>query len=164
MVAAAVAWAHEAYLNSARRRERARDVQIALAAEIRAYVAVLERDDPAEHGRRMEERILQAGDGEDRFTPFVLQERNDTVFQALLPDIQVVSREAVDDVVVYCQQIVAIAAPAEDMRTEGYAGLGGERRAAIHSDCISMKTEALRLGRTAVQSLSESVERSDARR
>ena len=132
-------------------------MQIALAAEIRAYVAVLERDDPAAYGAAMGARIRDAGDGEGRFTPFILQERNDTVFMALLPDIQMVAERAVDDVVVYYQQIVAIAALAEDMRSDGYARLEAERRAAIYADYISMKVEALRLGRQALAGLERSM-------
>ncbi|MEM1314923.1 MAG: hypothetical protein AAGI51_10240 [Pseudomonadota bacterium] len=162
LVAAAITWGREAYLDRTRRRERVRDVQIALAAEIRAYVAVLERDDPAVYGAAMGARIREAGDGEGRFTPFILRERNDTVFNALLPEIQMVPEGAVDDVVVYYQQTVAIAALAEDMRTEAYGALEAERRAAIYADYTSMKVEALRLGKAALASLGRSVGRDEA--
>ena len=133
-------------------------MQIAVAAEIRAYVAALERDDLDAFGAAMAARILEAGEGEGAFVPFIPAERNDTVFRALLPEVQVLPEGVIDSVVLYYQQITAIGALIEDMRSDRFAALEARRRADVYESYVSMKREALRMGRAALEDLGRSLE------
>ncbi len=133
------------------RRERVNDVQRALYAEIRAYVAVLERDGFAEntapeYTRDMAARIR----GEPDFFPLIPHERNRTIFSAVISDIHVLPRAVVDPVAVYYSQLVAIETMIRDLRGLDKAKIGAERAARIYEDYVSMKTEALVLGRDAM--------------
>jgi hypothetical protein len=157
-VAALFAVGREIFFDRRRRRLRARDLQIALAAEIRAHVAALERDDLETYGAAMTARILDGGEGEGRFTPFIPSERNDTVFAASLAEVQLLPEGVIDSVVVYYQQLAAISALIEDMRSERYDRLEARRRADIYESYVSLKREALRLGRVALDDLAASLE------
>jgi hypothetical protein len=158
IVAALFAVGREIFFDRRRRGRRERDLQITLAAEIRAHVAALERDDLDAYGAEMTARILDGGDGEGRFTPFIPTERNDTVFAASLGEVSLLPEGVIDSVVVYYQQLAAISALIEDMRGERYAGLEARRRADIYESYLSLKREALRLGRLALDDLAASLE------
>jgi|OM-RGC.v1.018490477 hypothetical protein len=157
VVAALFSVLREVLLDRRSRSRRERDLQIALAAEIRAHVAALERDDLEAYGEAMTARILEAGDGPGAFTPFIPSERNDTVFAAVLPEVQVLPEGVIDGVVVYYQQLAAISALIEDMRGARYAELPAARRADVYASYVSMKREALRLGRLALDDLAASL-------
>ena len=76
------------------RAERVRDVQRALFAEIRAYLAVLHRDDVAAYGARIAERITS----EPGYFPVIPSEKNDAIFNAIVGEIHVLPRDTVDPV------------------------------------------------------------------
>ncbi len=133
------------------RRERVNDVQRALYAEIRAYVAVLERDGFAEgsapaYAREMAARIRAEAD----FFPLIPHERNRTIFSAVVGDIHVLPRAVVDPVAVYYSQLVAIETMIRDLRSLDKDRIGAERAARVYEDYVAMKTEALVLGRDAM--------------
>lgn len=166
-------WAR-VWLEQRARRRRMRDLEVALAAEIRAYVAALERDGLAAALEAMKGRILRgaaeddaevadglAPEGRRGFTPFIPREANDTVFRALIGDLPVLPASLVDRVTVYYQQIAALAALIEDMRAPEFAALSQTRKAGIYDSYIQMKIEALRLGRAAVDALTAHIEGGD---
>ncbi len=130
------------------RAERVRDVQRALFAEIRAYLAVLRRDDIAEYGRVIEQRIME----EPGYFPVIPTEHNDAIFRAIVGDIHVLPRDTVDPVVLYYSQLNAIGAMIDDLRALDVIHIGAQRAAAMYRDYISMKIEALEMGETALQS------------
>jgi len=130
------------HFDGKRRQERVKDIQIALLAEIRAYVAVLKRDRLDEFEQGMVGRML----ADDGFVPFIPREKNDTVFQAILADIHILPESSIDPVVVYYSQIVAIAEMAHDMRTKVFSGLEMQRRIDVYRNFIAMKKEAVVLG------------------
>ncbi|NOR61605.1 MAG: hypothetical protein GQ535_03805 [Rhodobacteraceae bacterium] len=135
----------ENHFSGKRRHERVQDIQIALLAEIRAYVAVLLRDKLDEFEATMIKRMVD----DLTFVPFILREKNDMVFKSILPDIHVLPESSIDPVVVYYSQIVAIAEMAHDMRSNVFAELSVDRRIDIYSNFIAMKKEAVILGKEA---------------
>lgn len=140
--------------DAALRAERVRDVQRALFAEIRAYLAVLRRDDVAVYGAGLAERI----ESESGYFPVVPTEHNDAIFRAIVSDIHVLPRDTVDPVVLYYSQLNAISAMIADLRALDVSRIGAQRAAAMYRDYISMKVEALALGDAALQSIRDNMD------
>ena len=128
------------------REERVRDVQRALFAEIRAYVAVLKRDNLAVYGETIARRILAEKD----YFPIIPTERNDTIFRAIVADIHILPRAVVDPAALYYSQLAAISAMIDDLRVLDKGRIGPERAVAMYRDYIAMKQEALELGEDAM--------------
>jgi hypothetical protein len=149
----AVGWWVVAFQNRRRdanlRAERVRDVQRAVFAEIRAYLAVLKRDNVGEYGAIIKERILT----EPGFFPVIPTEHNNAVFCAIIGDIHVLPRDTVDPVVLYYSQLNAISAMINDLRELDVSKIGAERAAGMYHDYISMKVEALELGEKALDAI-----------
>ncbi len=136
-----------------RRRERVRDVQKAIYAEIRAYLEVLRRDRLDTYGANILSRIKSGGDGTHKFVPFIPTEHNSIVFEAIVEDIHVLPRATIDPIVLYYSQLTAINALIADLRSDGYANMDAGRRAAMYADYISMKVAALEMGEDALQEI-----------
>ncbi|MFD1795878.1 hypothetical protein FQV27_03085 [Paracoccus aurantiacus] len=131
------------------RAERVRDVQRALFAEIRAYLAVLERDQIAEYGGHIADRI----EAEEGYFPVIPTEHNDAIFRAIVSEIHVLPRDTVDPVVLYYSQLNAIGAMITDLRALDTARVGNARAAAMYRDYISMKLGAIELGEGALSAI-----------
>ncbi len=132
--------------DAALREERVRDVQRALFAEIRAYLAALKRDDIAVYGDEIARRI----ETETGYFPVIPTERNDTVYRAIVDDIHILPRATVDPVVLYYSQLVVIGAMIDDLRVLDLSRIGPVRAAAMYRDYIAMKLEAVVLGEDAL--------------
>lgn len=154
----AIGWWVVAFQNRRRaaelRAERVRDVQRALFAEIRAYLAVLRRDDVAAYGARIMERILN----EPGYFPVIPTERNDAIFRAIVGEIHVLPRDTVDPVVLYYSQLNAIAAMIDDLRVLDVTKIGPERAAGMYRDYISMKVEAIEMGDNALEAIRANID------
>ena len=131
------------------RAERVRDVQRALFAEIRAYLAVLERDHIAEYGAAIASRV----ETEPGYFPVIPTEHNDAIFRAIVSEIHVLPRDTVDPVVLYYSQLNAIGAMIADLRALDTARIGPDRAAAMYRDYISMKLGAIELGEGALTAI-----------
>ena len=131
------------------RAERVRDVQRALFAEIRASLAVLERDHIAEYGAAIAGRI----ETEQGYFPVIPTEHNNAIFHAIVGEIHVLPRDTVDPVVLYYSQLNAIGAMITDLRALDTARIGQERAAAMYRDYISMKLGAIELGEGALAAI-----------
>ncbi|MDO5622676.1 MAG: hypothetical protein Q4G24_14545 [Paracoccus sp. (in: a-proteobacteria)] len=131
------------------RAERVRDVQRALFAEIRAYVAALRRDDLTEYG----EEILQRIETEADYFPAIPTEANDAIFRAIISDIHVLPRDTIDPLVLYYSQLNAISAMIADLRMLDRASVATEQAAGLYRDFLAMKTEALILGEQAMAAI-----------
>jgi hypothetical protein len=146
----ALGWIVNGWQNRRRDRalrdERVRDVQRALFAEIRAYLAALKRDDIAIYGDEVARRI----ETEEGFFPVIPTERNDTVFRAIVSDIHILPRASVDPVVLYYSQISVIHAMIDDLRALDLERIGPQRGAAMYRDYIALKLQAIVLGEDAL--------------
>lgn len=132
-----------------RRRQRERDVRMALAAEVKAYVAGLRDSDPLERWREVTTRM----EAEPDYVPMVPSERADTVFTALARELPVLPEGAIDPVVRHYSHLAVIEAFVEDLRSERYRGLSHRDRIEMYTDYISLKLEARRFGEAAVAAL-----------
>ncbi len=149
-VAGLLAYLREQRMVARRRAEKIRDLQVALSAEIRAYLAVLKLDDPDAFAERMLKRMREHDENGDAFIPFVPREKNDTIFQVIAGDLHMLPQSSVDPVVVYYSQVIAIAALIEDLRSPEYKALSVERRIDLYKSYLSMKSEAIALGEEAL--------------
>ncbi len=146
-----------------RRRDRIIDIQKALRAEIKVHVHQLRRTGLEAHRDAMVARILAPaprrsvwrprGERQSGFMPFVTRDAHDTVYRALLADIHLLPTETVEPVVFYYQLSGAIAAMAEDLRSDAVRKLEADRRATMYRHYIDMKIVALQLGEDAIAQL-----------
>lgn len=134
-----------------RRRERREDVQTALRAEIQHYVDIL--SNPDFDLRESWSEVVGQMETDDDYAPFVPSERNDTVFKTLLTDISILPETVIGPVVRYYNQVFAIEAMIEDLRSYKFDGMDQEQRIKMYTDYISLKLEALDLGKLATAAL-----------
>lgn len=131
------------------RDERVRDVLRALYSEIRAYVSQLRDDDIGVYGAMIRDRIL----AEPGYFPIIPTERNDTMFQVVVAEIQVLPDSTIHSVVLYYSQLAAIEAMIGDLRGLDTAKVRKERAAAIYADYVAMKIDAVDLGADALRDI-----------
>lgn len=136
------------------RAERVRDVQRALYAEIRAYLAVLRRDHIEEYGAEIAHRI----ETERGYFPVIPTEHNDAIFRAIVSELHILPRDTVDPVVLYYSQLNAISAMIADLRALDTVKIGTGRAAAMYRDYISMKLGAIELGEGALAAIQSNVD------
>lgn len=136
------------------RADRVRDVQRALFAEIRAYLAVLQRDQIEEYGAEIVHRI----ETERGYFPVIPTEHNDAIFHAIVGELHILPRDTVDPVVLYYSQLNAIGAMIADLRIIDPAKIGPGRAAAMYRDYISMKLGAIELGESALSAIQSNVD------
>lgn len=136
------------------RADRVRDVQRAIFAEIRAYVAVLERDHIAEYGEQIAAQIETDPD----YFPVIPTEHNDAIFRAIVGELHILPRDTVDPVVLYYSQLNAIGAMIADLRALDTTRIGTARAAAMYRDYISMKLGAIELGEGAMAAIQSNMD------
>ena len=132
-----------------RRRERVRDVQTALRAEIRHYADALAVFDLDERWSTVVGRMEQ----DNNYMPTIPSERNDTVFRAMVSDVHVLPGAVIEPVVRYYNQIFAIEALIEDMRSDIVGRMDQPARIEMYTDYIALKKEALQQGRAAIAAI-----------
>lgn len=130
------------------RRERLRDAHRALYAEIQHNLDNLGRAEDLEAYRDGMLARMEEGDG---FVPFIPRERKDTVFRAIVQNIQVLPQASIDPIVGYYSQLAALETLIDDMRGETFKTMSPRRRAEIYSDYIALKLQALVYGRHALR-------------
>jgi hypothetical protein len=134
---------------AALRDERVRDVLRALYSEIRAYVAVLRRNQVGTNGAGLRDRIRD----EAGFFPFVPSERNATIFSTIVGDISILPENTIHPVVLYYTQIDTIEALIDDLRSLDIARSGQARAAELYADFMLVKIEAAELGADALAAI-----------
>lgn len=154
-VVTAVGWyvthVRETRLEAARRRDRVRDLQTALRAEIRSHRHRLQTADDAEATAATLAWITTDG-----FTPFVPRGTPPFVFDATVRDLHLLPTHVIDPIVLYYTQVHVIAQFAEDLRSDRYANMAPERKAAMYADYVAMNTYAKRLAEGALAALEPS--------
>jgi hypothetical protein len=131
------------------RDERVRDVLRALHSEIRAYVAVLRRNQVGTNGAALRDRIRD----EAGFFPFVPSERNATIFSTIVGDISILPDNTIHPIVLYYTQIDTIEALINDLRSLDIARSGQARAAELYADFMLVKIEAAELGADALAAI-----------
>ena len=146
-------------LDTMRRRERVRDVQTALRAEIRSDLNRLSIIDPAEHLDAVVERIGGSELTPTSYTPFVPRESDSVVFDAIVSEIHFLPTETVDAVVLYFKQMKTIAQFVEDLRGDRFRTLEVDRKIAMYQDYFEMLTYSAQLAQEAINALNTALER-----
>lgn len=141
----------------ARRQEKTNDLMRALLAEIEAYVYLLALNDLEAHLTMMTHQ-MQGAPRDRPFVPIVPRESHDSVYRAFLDEIHILPGEVVNPVVRYYNQVNAIANFAADMATDRFAGISGDRMAAMYHHFIVMKQIALKMGERARRRLREKLD------
>ena len=148
----AVGWIVNGWQNrredARRRAEKLRDYHRALYAEIGAWlssVGSLENLDQS--GQGMVDRMRE----DPTFVPFMPIEENDTVFRAIVPQLQVLPTSTIDVVVAYYASISQIRSQVEDMRSDRFMALPADRRIAIYRDHVLLKRGAFEYGSAALR-------------
>ena len=141
-----------------RRQERSIDVQTALAAEIQHYVDIL--GNPEFDLKSGWENVVRRMEADDKYVPLIPSERNDTMFQSILPDVQILPEQIIRPVVRYYNQVFAIEAIIEDLRSEQFLSENTpqQQRIELYTDYISLKLEALRLGQNACDVIAKNLD------
>lgn len=129
-----------------RREERSIDVQTALSAEIQHYVDIL--SNPEFDLKSVWEGVVRRMEADADYVPLIPSEKNDTVFQSILSDVQILPEQVIRPVVRYYNQVFAIDAMIDDLRSEQFRSsvTPQQQRIELYTDYISLKLEALRLG------------------
>ncbi|MEO1549677.1 MAG: hypothetical protein AAFR93_04500 [Pseudomonadota bacterium] len=135
-----VAYIREIVARRTDRAERVRDVQIALCAEIRAYLAVLKRDDLDSFERKMTKKM------KDNFVPFVSTEDNNSLFKVIAPNVHVLPESSIDPGVVDSSQAAALA---KDQRSDASEDVQSTRRTDIYRSFLSLPRAVITLGTNA---------------
>ena len=138
-----------------RRRERREDLQIALRAEIQHYMDIL--SNPGFDLREVWAEVVGQMETDEEYAPFVPSERNDTVFKTVLTDISILPEQVIGPVVRYYNQVFAIEAMIDDLRSYKFDGMDQEQRIKMYTDYISLKLEALDQGNQAIETLNNSI-------
>lgn len=142
-----------------RRREKRVDIATALLAEITHYRDALVFFDLDEVWESVTE---QMSDDED-YMPVIPSERNDTIFTAILPDIHILPESVIQPVTRYYNQVFAIDAIIEDLRSASFREEPYRTRLTAYTDYISLKKQALADGDSAIVALSAHLSPAGAR-
>ena len=159
-----VSGARERRRERRRRHERSIDVQTALGAEIQHYVDIL--NNPEFDLKSVWEDIVRRMEADDAYVPLIPSERNDTMFQSILPDVQILPEKIIRPVVRYYNQVFAIEAMIEDLRSDQFRSpdTPQQQRIELYTDYISLKLEALQLGKKACDVIAENLDPDGASR
>lgn len=134
----------------ARRLEKQNDIATALLAEVTHYRDALAFFDLDEAWEQVSERM----DQDKNYMPVIPSERNDTIFRAILPEIHILPEDVIQPVTRYYNQVFAIDAIIEDLRSEQMRNQSTDTRVAAFTDYISLKKQALSDGDSAIAALS----------
>jgi len=130
------------------RAEKLRDYHRAIYAEIASY---LDNLDSPEALAAYRDDIVQAMQDDADYVPLIPREKNDTIFRALVEQINILPRVTIDPIVVYYNQLFAIETLIEDMRGERFRTLGQKRRTVMYRDYMDLKIQAFHDGHYALR-------------
>jgi hypothetical protein len=137
-----------------RRRERIRDVQTSLRAEIRSHRRWLESFDAEKQEGGAAAKVKGEGGA---FDPFVPSEVATFVFDAILEDIHILPGPVIDPLVLYYRQMKALSAFANDLRNDRFDRLDIGRKIEMYDDYLDMGVYALELADDAVEAINRSL-------
>jgi hypothetical protein len=144
-------------LDVRRRRERIKDVQTSLRAEIRSHWRRLGHQDLAARAELIVRRMTEAAKTNQSYAPFIPREDRNIIFDALTIEINILPNDVIDPVVLYYTQINAISHFSEDLRGEQFKLLDAKRRIEMYEDYIAMKEQARDFAEEAIRALDRSL-------
>ncbi|KIN64353.1 hypothetical protein Z946_3244 [Sulfitobacter noctilucicola] len=145
--------------NEQRRREKQDDIATALLAEITHYRDALTFFDLDEVWESVANEMAENED----YMPFIPSERNDTIFTAIVGEIHVLPEDVIQPVTRYYNQVFAIDAIIDDLRSTSFRQEPYRTRIAVYTDYMSLKKQAIEDGNSAIKALSAHLSVSGAR-
>jgi hypothetical protein len=142
-----------------RRREKQDDMATALMAEITHYRDALTFFDLDEVWETVSAEMAE----DETYMPVIPSERNDTIFRAILSEIHILPEDVIQPVTRYYNQVFAIDAIIEDLRSATFRQEPYRTRIAAYTDYISLKKQALVDGGSAINALSAHLSPAGAR-
>lgn len=141
-------------LEQRRRREKVRDLQIALHAEIRSEIYNLESYDPEGNLADIEKRYRQS----ETYSVTVPRPVRHIVFETVLPDVQILPAEVIDPLIVYTRQRFVIDSFVEDLRDESFREKSRELQLSMYRDYLALRANLLTLAYEARDALTASLD------
>jgi hypothetical protein len=136
-----------------RRREKVRDFQIALRAEIRSELHNLLSIDFDRHLQSIRSRYaMQPG-----YSVYPSYPARHVIFEALKDEIHLLPEEVIDEVILYSRQRYAIEKFVEDMRDQRFAQLSSDRQLEMYGDFLEMQKFLTDSAERSVAALDESL-------
>jgi len=132
-----------------RRQEKQNDICTALLAESVHYRDGLEYFDL----NALWETVAGEMEEDASYLPFIPSERNDTIFRAIVSNIHILPEAVIMSVARYYNQIFAVEAIIDDLRSDAMKTEGQEKRISIYTDYISLKKQSLADGISAIDAL-----------
>ncbi len=139
---------HERVRQIASRREKIVDVQTAIRAEIRSHRHRLLQFQQIDASSVPEGAV-------DEFLPVVPGEVRPFVLEAILREIHILPTDVIDPVIVYYRQVEALIKLVEDLRSERFRQISGERRVAMYKDYLAMGVYAAELASDAIAAINQ---------
>ncbi|MDB5522425.1 MAG: hypothetical protein JWM58_188 [Rhizobium sp.] len=136
-----------------RRREKVRDFQIALRAEIRSELHNLLSIDFDKHFEEVKSRYARQQD----YSVFPSFPARHVIFEALKEEIHLLPEAVIDDIILYSRQRHAIEKFVEDMRDPRFSKLSPERQLEMYGDFIEMQKFLSETARFSVDALDKSL-------
>lgn len=141
------------YFDWRNRRERVRDIQTALQAEIRSHREALEEYEDAEFSNAIVNRLLTEG----AYAPLITRKGDAQIFGAVVGDVHILPGNVIDPVVVYYRQWRSLGAFVEDLRSETFAALPAARKVEAFRDYLDMGSYAIDLADNALAAIAGSL-------
>jgi hypothetical protein len=146
-----VAGRRDRHAAARRRREKQDDIATALMAEITHYRDALNFFDLDEVWDIVSDQMAE----NETYMPVIPSERNDTIFRAILPEIHILPEDVIQPVTRYYNQVFAIDAIIDDLRSASFRSEPYKTRISAYTDYISLKKQALEDGNSAISALSK---------
>jgi hypothetical protein len=134
-------------LDIRRRREKVKDVQTSLRAEMRTHWRRLE---PLEMDARAALILARMKDTSRPFTPFIPREEPTPIFDAVVREIHLLPTSVIDPVVLFYSKHVALLNFVDDLRGGPFAELERDRQVQMYEDYITMQKQARDLAEEAI--------------
>ena len=152
-----VAYGSARRMESIRRREKIRDFQVALLAEVRSERHHLARWDFEADLASVEQDYRDAELQHRAYVPMVPRSAGPILFQSLIPEIHLLPEQVIDPVMLYFRQQLLIERFIEDLRSDAFRSLDVARQIRMYSDYIEMMRYWKALADDAVAALSTSI-------
>lgn len=136
-------------IDEKRRIEKIVDIETALEAEIRSNLLRFEATDLDRHLDEIVSK-MRASAG---FTPFVPRYASIVIFEAIVGEITILPNRTIEDVVLYYKLEYKLRDLVEDLRSEKFAALEGERKIEIYGDYVWLIKSARGQGQSALTAL-----------
>ena len=140
-------------LDLRRRRERIKDVQTSLRAEMRSHWHRLDPQDLRDRAGVIVMRMQEAAEKGEAFTPLIPREDQASIFDAMVRELHILPNDVIDPVVLYYTHLKSISHFVDDLRSDRFATLEASRKVEMYQDYILMKEQAHGLATEAIRAV-----------